>query len=594
MADDSQDNGSQWDSSFTYDGSSGLSADNGNLNDYSFGDSDNAQDGVGGFTYNYDSNDNKLPDDYYDAPIDSQSEDSIDMEYSPEYSNDPYYNYELAFDLFNDNDDNDDDDPYGALLLNLEGTGQYDPHFLTKLIAAYLWKAIKFVLRIVGIVLWFLMWAVIIAIVMYLFALILSIAIFWAGIGVTGLIGYWSGGDYSMQAVWAEFWGGIIDSMIPDFPEIDWPDNIKEEGEFMEPDKVASYVKGINGNYFHGARLVYVDPERADYDNLVAYADLANSIITKIDDSELKVNIKVPTTEAWLNANNGIVVYDNKEYHKSHYKFDESRYKTEYRDHYDLVRTIVETVHQYDKVDSSVSFDENSNLLDMINNIAHFGFSQDMINDISIKVKEYLMKPSIIGLDDPTATVDIENAVNDHIQQVMNGVTAVQTEKYYMQDIRVEGDNGLKNIPWKNYVSVTFMPKTNMFEGEPFYFFKFAFKISNNKDEQDQTKEVSIHVTNGNETWACDYLGIYWLSSLYGKDDLRWEISSYYPGTLDLSEAKNLYDIAKISNNIGNYLKDENDNNILTYRKDGIRAIFDSEVKFNFAEVEPEFGKIIS
>ncbi len=335
-------------------------------------------------------------------------------------------------------------------------------------------------------------------------------------------------------------------------------------------DKTMSTQFGVNGADFYGNRVVYRDSDSARVEIITNVADLVDNVVndlesTTIENATIDVIINLPTEEFdWKNL-------------------DETAYQTDYLMHYNLVKSMLEIVYERDKIDETIT---PTTLTEYADNIAHFGFSTDMIEPIKAKIIEYLSADGIVlvvpdedGGEIPS--VDTATIINNSVNKIITNASAVQTEKYFIKDYLFSAeDDMMKDIAQENYVAMIFMPK-NEVTFNSFSFLvndiddNFSIKLYNNGQELSLDKSEFLE-EDGEVTWEYS-----------SNDNLNIDANVYqYKGNLNLSQAMSLYSIAKESADSTNYLQTAEDSAILTYSANGVYLVFDSNKEFLFCEWE--------
>lgn len=327
---------------------------------------------------------------------------------------------------------------------------------------------------------------------------------------------------------------------------------------------------GVNGSDFYGTRVIYKDNEQSRIELVDSYAELIADVVLSIESTTVE-NATLDVT----------LISPSEDYDYSNL----ADYQANYANHYDLIKSIAETVHDYDKLDAEAT---PTDLITLLDNTAHFGFSNEMITSIATKIKEYLNNNNLVSVvpaeSGNETTIANAELVNTAVDSVINAITPMQTEKYFIKDYLFDtAEDMMQGITKENYVAMIFMSKNPVtFNYFSFYVDdiddNFSIKVVNGEQKINFTK-LEFMTIDGKTTWEYK-----------SSENLTVSTDSYTNlGDLDLSSAKSLYEISASSVDNTKYVV-ANDNGIYTYLTDGVYVEFNNNTEFGFVENETKWN----
>lgn len=334
---------------------------------------------------------------------------------------------------------------------------------------------------------------------------------------------------------------------------------------------------GITGTDFYGARMVYTDNDKArqsiveDYVEFVENGILEVQQITSVTaenggnsfDVELTVNIVTPDSN-----------YD-------YTQFDEVEFRNNYIDLYTVVYDIAKVVY---KIDNGEDFSGVS-LTQCVDEIKYFGYGN--VDEVRMVVANAISNKTAFTSSNDTENVltqnDITLAINNRLLSYYSSYSTARTEKLFVKDYILEGEEMMKDIQKENYIAMIFMPRKNV------TFAKLSF-IVGNADLTNFKMDVNGEtITSNGENLGDDEKQSY----LFDKIEI---ISVQKFTDIDesnlgaLSEEMSLYDIANLANS-SIYLtqatsEGENPTTYFTIKKEGLVVNLKNDEAFNIVEFE--------
>ena len=355
----------------------------------------------------------------------------------------------------------------------------------------------------------------------------------------------------------------IIGSIMPHlFPD----DENAESG--------ASALYGINGTDFYGARMVYSDNDKAtqtiveDYVEFVENGIIEAKQITTVTannggetfDVELTIDIKLPSEDFDYST------------------FDETDFKTDYAELYEIVYDIAKSVY---KTDNGTEFNGVS-LIQCVDEIKYFGYGD--LNAIKTISKDAIInKVSFVSVNDTENKLtqeDINSAVATKLDEHYSTYSTARAEKLFVKDYILEGEQMMSDVPKQNYVAMIFMPRKDV------TFTKLSFAVGNanlSNFEIDINGEKLSH--DGNNLGTEEKQSYIYGGGVYFSAEKFVDIDE--SNLTALSSEISLFEVAKLNNAL-TYLNEVNDgtNNYLTIKKNGVVVnLFNTEA-YSFVEFE--------
>lgn len=340
-----------------------------------------------------------------------------------------------------------------------------------------------------------------------------------------------------------------------------------------------SSVFGITGEQFYGARLIYENEEQSKADMLKSFAGIFGEVESAVEtaNGNIDITINLPTDD-----------YD-------YLTLDETAFSTEYPDAYQIMFDLSSLIAENDLVEGEALGTTMSENLDLIK---YFGYNSELTPEMASIISEYINTNDLYTIENSDETTDTSSYESLITSETLNVLSEekynIRTEKLYVKDYILEGDNTMQNIPKENYKYMIFMPKQNV----TFTYFSFVFVDIdyNNFELTLQNAGSSVNFTSRQFTTEGDG-GV---SYLY-ETSLNLNVSASTFTDIDtnnlsaLSEGLSVYEIVNSELNSEIYLTDlsaENivttDTNIKTIKVNGLNAEFNSDNAFYFMEYMTE------
>ena len=333
-----------------------------------------------------------------------------------------------------------------------------------------------------------------------------------------------------------------------------------------------SSMFGIKGTDFYGARMVYSDNEKAtqtiveDYvefvENGILEAEKITTISAGVDNVsvDLTINIVLPSSN-----------YD-------YSQFNETDFRSSYGDLYAVIYDISKSVY---KVDNGSDF-AGTSLVQCIDGIKYFGIGET--GDVVEIVKTAIInRTSFTKSNDPDNKLtqdDVYAAIEQRLDSYYSTTSTLRTEKLFVKDYILEGENMMENIAKENYVAIIFMPRKNL------TFTKISLAVGS----ADLTN-FTINI-NG-ETLSSDGINLGTVEKqtyIYGGN-----VNITANKFVDINESNlralenetSLMEIAKLSN-YSTYLTDVTDNGVsyLKIKKNGVVVNLFNDEAYSLVEFE--------
>ena len=329
-------------------------------------------------------------------------------------------------------------------------------------------------------------------------------------------------------------------------------------------------LNGVDYQSFYGCRMVYKDDASAQYDMFTDYDNMLQGVIrsidgTRWDDTVLHVEISLP-----------VKVSDQP------YTIEErmNLYQQSYPEYYELLLSVIEVVHEHDRLDSDVN---PTSMQEYIDNIAHFGLSESMVEPIATTIKTALYEKVVLDGDGTNSVTneDVVLRIDELVDYYINAKVG-QTEKLYVRDYLFTAEHPQLEYVWReNYVAMIFMPKTDV------NFTSFLMYIENGSEDMSLYVANADHKVSFNEKlWMGTNKYVYSSGKLYNMTAEAYDNT----GDIDLSEySVSLRYLLKGNKDSSKYLQQDEETKVYTYNKSGVRIEFDSSEPFIFSEFDTKW-----
>lgn len=332
-----------------------------------------------------------------------------------------------------------------------------------------------------------------------------------------------------------------------------------------------SSISDVTGESFYGARLVYSDDEQATLDILEDYVEILLEVESAVElaDSNLDITLTLPSTDFDYST------------------FDETTFMAEYSDAYEIILDLSTLVAENDLVEGETIGETITENLVLIK---YFGYSSEFTPEMANIISSYINENDLYVYSSEDGAVEVESLITTQTLNVLSAPKYnVRTEKLYVKDYILDGDETLSDIPQENYKYMIYMPKENV----TFSYFSFTLR------EIDFDNFTLSLLINGELTELNG--GLFTSSEDFGIESYNYEtatdLSILASAFTDidtenlnaLSEESSLFDILSLENS-DIYLTDFVDEsgttnaNIKTIKTNGIGVQFISEQPFFFAE----------
>lgn len=346
-------------------------------------------------------------------------------------------------------------------------------------------------------------------------------------------------------------------------------------GDGSTDNNTASSQFGVNGEDFYGTRVIYTDAEKAQIEIIKNYIDILQNSIESVETESLDITIDLPQEDFDYSS------------------FDLETFASSYPNAYQILIDMVDVVYSRDIESIGEIGNDELTVLEKIDEIRYFGLNADLAIEVSTVISSYINDQDLYTLQSSEETSEDTTAVE---QQITDGISLyftennfVRLEKYFIKDYIFESaEDMMENIEAEDYIAMIFMPKNQV------QFSSFSFIAS-----QTNLDTFSLYVQQGNEiinftseqlTGAEDGAE----SNLYSSEDnLNLTAQVYENISLDnmryLSTGMSLLDILNGEIDYLTYLKsatNQEEEEILTFKDDGVITYFEAEDDFIFVEFE--------
>lgn len=325
---------------------------------------------------------------------------------------------------------------------------------------------------------------------------------------------------------------------------------------------------GADGNNFYAVRLIYKGDEQASKIILNDYANLIYGALDSVqgtDDYTINVNITIPA--------------DKKA------DFDETTADEKIKN---LMGVLTEKAYVYDNPNyASLGVDISTlTLAQKAKDIKYFGLDSALIGQFKTEIVDnfvlfnFNMTDGVLTFT-PTGENSVdENTVKANIQAALDAYFAGQntsrSEKYFVRDCALSGDEKLTNVEQKNYVAMMYLPRQNV-TFKSIKFLTYGVDTSNFKIEFNGNEYSSF------EDWKIDDDNTAYEYTI--GENLSYSASavSNFDATIAATPTA-LYKLADKAN-----YTQTNADGILTFQEFGTVFKFHSSQSFTFAdEIELE------
>lgn len=355
-----------------------------------------------------------------------------------------------------------------------------------------------------------------------------------------------------------------------------WLFNNNEDGN---TDEGVSAVYGITGTDFYGARMLYRDDAKATQTIVEDFVEfVGNGIVAAEQITTVTASNGGETFEVELNID---ILLPNEDY--DYTSFDETDFKTEYPELYEIVYDIAKSVY---KIDHGADFSGVS-LIQCVDGVKYFGYGD--LNEVkTISTNAILNKVSYVSENDTENKLtqdDINAAVETKLNEHYMEYSTARVEKLFVKDYILDGEEMMSNVPKQNYVAMIFMPRKDV----TFTRISFAVgdaNLSNFTIDVNGEKLSSDGNNLGTEDrQAYIYGGSVSFSAGKFTDIDESNLSA-------LSSGMNLFDVAALNNAL-TYLGETTDDNSITYltiKKNGVVINLFNTEPYSFVEYETMWG----
>ena len=355
-----------------------------------------------------------------------------------------------------------------------------------------------------------------------------------------------------------------------------FPDEENPEGD-------VSSVFGITGADFYGARMVYVDDERANQSIVEEYVEFVENGIVK---AEQITTISVGGINYNVDLNIEHINLPTEEYDYS--VFDETEFYSNYTKLHAVVLSIAKETY---KVDNGVDY-SGSILSECVGGIKYFGYG-DLTLIAPMVAEEIVTIESISATDgegnaitDTTILGLIEDEVETKLVENYNSNSTylIRTEKLFVKDYIIDGDDArISGVQKENYVAMIFMAKKNV------TFTSFSFAVGNANLTNFEISMDGVNFGTDGSNLGTEEKP----SFIYSSGTVNVGANAFEDININnlnaLSQGMSLLDVVENVNNYSVYLNtatDENSVEYLTVKKNGVVVnLFNTEA-FNFVEFE--------
>lgn len=239
--------------------------------------------------------------------------------------------------------------------------------------------------------------------------------------------------------------------------------------------------KGIKGDKFYGARVIYYDEAKASSELQLYYANLVKDFLYEISNIEgITLKPDYYTNDEDKQNNENFIAGIERNLGSS------------------LIVEIIEVMDGLDveisiPINTGIPTESKSLIQTSLNNINHFGYTANELNAINSALTELinLNKDTLFTFDGYAGTfkADISNLFALHYSSLN-----IISNKYYAKDVilRTEEDM-IKGLSAQNYVAMIYMPKTDVILEDS----EYLFYIDN---EATKTNYEIKHASSSGET----------------------------------------------------------------------------------------------
>ncbi|MBO5954702.1 MAG: hypothetical protein J6Q13_01890 [Clostridia bacterium] len=344
---------------------------------------------------------------------------------------------------------------------------------------------------------------------------------------------------------------------------------------------------GITGADFYGARMVYINDEKATQNMVEDYVEIVEKSIEEIQ----SINSATISSETYtFNAKVNIDLPTDYDYSTFTQETETAFASAEL---YSIILELSKVVYL---ADNGVAYSGTS-LTESLNGAKYFGFANkdafltQLATSISSKISIENVK-NFAGevVDDSAIISQISNSIAENLKIELNSADYsnlfIRTEKLFVKDYILKTDDArISDIEEENYVAMIFMPKKNVtFTGFSFTISNTAFtdfKISmkvNGEDVEMTTDNANISMNEGEEAY------------IYSSGSVDFEVTAFDENNLNtLNEEMSLFDIVENVVDYSQYLQSSTDANsveVWTYIHNGAVVQTENSEAFYLVEFE--------
>lgn len=385
---------------------------------------------------------------------------------------------------------------------------------------------------------------------------------------------------------WGQFWLKTIQSIAPAIPYIFYGVLILIAVLVVATtiDSMFAWItggsggnsKGMNsafggtGKDFYAVRMVYRDEDQANKLILNDNATLIYGALDSLHDTSnytLTINLTLPEDR--------LADYDN--------ETADAKIKN-------LMQTLTEKQYVYD----NPNYAENGidlatlTLTEKAKGVKYFGLNADLVSTFKTEIVDnfilfnfnlsdgVLSFTPITDESDPDASPVDEETVKANVQSALDAyfesLSTTRSEKLFVRDCVLEGDNMLTDVETKNYVAIMYLPRKNVALS--------TFKIyTYGANPKALTIEMNGKTYSDYEEWPVDETKTMYVYSL---DSVSASAVTGYNQTTDATTATALYKMATTAN-ADNYTTTD-ENGVLTYKDYGLVLKFNTNDSFSFVD----------
>lgn len=333
---------------------------------------------------------------------------------------------------------------------------------------------------------------------------------------------------------------------------------------------------GITGNDFYGARMIYTDQEQAAINMVEDYVELVENGIDEVQtipsvssgDVTLQINIVLPEEDFDYSS------------------FNEADFQSNYSILYSIIFDVAKEVY---KADNSTDY-SGSSLVECAEGILYFGYGEDAMLEVpQIVIDSILANYSIVEGDGE----NVESEITSKLEELYSHEKyKVRTEKLFVKDYIISGDERIQNVAKENYVAFIFMPKKSV------TFTKFSFSVGN-ADLSEFTIELynngnEVKINKDNFNFADNDSGSSVDSFMYESGVFTNESASVFTdidqsNLSALSEGLSLFDVVQNVEDYSIYLETasgEDGKQYYTIKTNGVVVEMSNKEAFSFVEFE--------